>query len=168
MKTRFLLSLIATVALLSSAGCSALQKPSARLLGVSFGEVSLKAATLLFDVEVENPYSIALPLMDIDYDVSSSENNLFTGQAALEGSIPAQGTKAVKLPAKIEYSDIIRAFQHVRPGSQVPYDAKVGLSVKPPILGPIRIPISRTGQLDVPTIQDLQTTDWRKLLDKVR
>ena len=169
MTKKLLFSLITTtVALLLSAGCSVLEKPSARLLGVAIGDVSLDAATLTFDVEVENPYSVALPLTDIDYNVTSLENTLFVGEAALEGSIPAHGTKAVKLPAKIAYRDVIRAFRGVRPGSQVPYDAKAGLSVKAPIFGPIRIPLSRTGNLDVPTVQDLKNTDWQKLLEKIK
>ena len=173
MKTRFFVWLITGVALLSLSGCSGLAKildapkPSASLLGVTFGDISLKAATLVFDVEVENPYSTALPLTDIDYDVTSSDNRLFKGQAAIAGSIPAKGTKTVSLPATIEYSDVIRAFKDVRPGSEVPYDAQVGLSVTAPVLGLIRIPINRSGELKVPTIQELNQTDWKKLLDKV-
>ena len=174
MKKRLFLCLITTVTLFSLSGCSGLAKmldtprPSANLLGVTFGDISLKAATLLFNVEVENPYPTALPLTDIDYDLTSSDNTLFKGQAAIAGSIPAKGTKAVSLPATIEYTDMIRAFKGVTPGSQIPNRAEAGLSVTAPVLGPIRIPINRTGQLKVPTIQDLNRTDWKKLLDKVK
>ena len=71
MKTKALL-ILSILPLVVISGCDTAQqllhvipKPTARLSGVQFGNIDLKSATLLFDVEVSNPYSVALPLLNI-------------------------------------------------------------------------------------------------------
>jgi LEA14-like dessication related protein len=38
----------------------------------------------------------------------------------------------------------------VRPGTVVPYEAEAGLSVEPPVGGPLRLPLKKEGQVPVP------------------
>jgi LEA14-like dessication related protein len=140
------------------------RKPTGSLQGLKFQDISLDSATLLFDVEVDNPYPAALPLLNMDYDLASSNNPLLSGTADVQSIIPANGKKVVSLPAKIKYLDLVKAFKDFRPGSEIPYKANLGLSVDTPALGKIRVPTSKEGQLSVPTIQGIQNIDWQKLL----
>jgi len=157
-------------ALLGVFGCETIQqalnvkKPSASLKGLSFEDITLKSATLLFDVEVENPYPVALPLLDMDYAVTSGANKLLSGKADIQTTVPANEKKVVSLPAKVSYVDLVKAFMGIRPGSQIPYKADVGLSVDAPALGQIRLPLKKTGQLAVPAIPKVDEIDWKKLL----
>lgn len=172
MKTTRCIILAALSALVLSAGCDtlqnalALQKPKASLKGLKLENISLDSASLLFDVEIENPYPVDLPMVNVDYSVASNANKLFSGKAELEGTVPAKSTKMVSLPAKISYLDVVNAFKGIRPGSKIPYQADVGLSVDAPALGVIRLPLNKTGELDVPAIP--KAGDIKKMiLDKV-
>lgn len=154
-------------------GCAALEdallqkKPSASLAGVHFADISLQSASLVFDVEVENPYSVGLPLVNLDYQLTSKAEQLFTGAADLQTTIPAQSSQEVALPVTLNYLELVKAFKDVRPGSVIPYKAALGLSLDAPVLGRIRLPIDKSGELTVPTIPKASELDWKKLLDKV-
>jgi LEA14-like dessication related protein len=175
MKTCTLALMLAAITLLS--GCSALSdmavpKPDMALKGVQFGDIDLQTATLLFDVDIENPYGVALPLLNMDYALKSRQTPLFNGIADIQTTIPAGERKTVSLPVTLSYSDVVNAFKDlkdVRPGSTIPYEAALSIGVKTPVLGILKIPLQRTGDLKVPTLQD--AANWNTLfntLDKLR
>lgn len=151
-------------------GCETIQqvlnvkKPSASLKGLQFEDITLQSATLLFDVELENPYPVALPLLDMDYALTSGANKLLSGKADIHTTIPAKDKKVVSLPARIRYVDLVRAFKGIRPGLKIPYEADAGLLVDTPALGQIRLPLRKTGQLSVPTIPKIDEVDWKKII----
>lgn len=144
------------------AGCAA---PSARLAGVSFKDIDLQSLTVVFDVELTNPNSAPLPLADLDYELSSRGNSFFTGQAPLQGDVPAQGTRTISLPAQITYSQILTALADVKPGAVLPYKADLGLSIRVPVIGKLRLPIHKEGKLPVPAAPGVELLDikWDKL-----
>ena len=164
---------LAAFLMLFLGGCDTLnslmqyEKPTANLTGISFGNVSLDAAELLFDVEIKNPYALGLPLLNVDYDLQSSGQALLNGKADLATTIPAKSSKVVTLPVSFKYLDLLNALtslKDVRPGSQIPYTAKVGLGIDSPVVGNMRLPLTKEGMLDVPTVEDIAGTDWKKLL----
>jgi len=145
-----------------------IQKPSAQLAGVKLSGISLEGAQLVFDVDIDNPYPAALPLLNIDYGLTSRDSKLFSGSADLDGTIPANSSRTVSLPVDIKYLDIVRAFKGVRPGSAIPYKADVGLSLDTPKLGKLRLPLGRQGTLNVPDIPKADEIDLQRiLLDKI-
>ena len=146
-----------------------LKRPTASLIGFKIHEVTLDSATLLFDVEVDNPYPVSLPLTNIDYNLVSNARPLFSGSADVQNTISAKSATTVKLPVSIKYMDILKAFKGVRPGTNIPYEAKVNLSIDTPALGLIQLPLNRSGELSVPNIPDLNKVDWKQmLLDKAK
>lgn len=172
MKIRRIFIMITAINLIWITGCQtmesilAVQKPKVNLVGLRFGEITLTQATLLFDVEIENPYPVALPLTNLDYALSTNDNPLFSGKAELASLIDAKSSKKVALPVAIGYLDIAKAFRDIRPGSQIPYKADLGMSVDTPALGTITLPMTKKGQLDVPTIPKLNEIDWGKIIEK--
>jgi LEA14-like dessication related protein len=160
--------------ILVTAGCEPVQqllggvpKPTARLAGMQFGDIDLKAATLLFDVEIDNPYTVALPLLNLDYAVASGQTPLFEGKADTQTVIPAKGKQSVSLPVKIGYMDFLNALaelKDVRPGSSIPYTADVGLSFNTEALGPLRLPLKKTGQVAIPELP--KASDWKSILNR--
>jgi len=166
---RITLGLVPLV-VMGSAGCAAvdalgLSKPSAKVVGVSLKDVGLQAATLVFDVAVDNPYGVPLPLVNVDYDLASQGKAFLSGKAAVQGAVPARGTKTISVPAKVTFQELLSVLKGVRPGAVVPYQAELGLSVDPPLTGPIRLPIKKEGQLPVPTVPEVsvQEVKWDKL-----
>jgi LEA14-like dessication related protein len=175
MKTNTLALMLSTISLLS--GCSALSelgvpKPAMALKDVQFGDIDLQTATLLFDVEVENPYAVALPLLNMGYSLKTRQNPLFDGQADIQTTIPAKEKKTVSLPVTLSYTDVLNAFKDlkdVRPGSTIPYDAALSIGVNTPVLGKLNIPLQKTGDLKIPALQD--AASWKNIfnaLDKLR
>ena len=156
-------------------GCATLQntlnirKPNASLQGLKFEEITLKSATMLFEVEVENPYPVALPLVNVDYNLASRAKQFLSGKADLQSTIAPHSKESVSLPARISYSDLLQAFKGIKPGSVIPYSADMGLSVDTPALGLMRLPIKKEGELSVLTIPDISEVDWKKMiLDKTK
>lgn len=167
MKPRFRMSMILIGAAGWLAGCDALQalnlqKPTASLKGVKFDKVTLEAATLVFDVEVDNPYPAALPLTNLDYGLTTGSKSLLSGKAEVAGSIPAKSSKTISLPAKVTYLDLVNAFKGIKPGTSIPYKAQLGLLMDTPATSNLRLPITKEGELAVPSIPDLESVDWKK------
>lgn len=154
-----------TVMMTFFAGCETMQealnlkKPTARLTGLKFEEVKLDSAMLLFDVEIDNHYPVALPLTNFDYSISTGANKFLSGSAKSQTTVPAKNKKTVSLPAKINYIEMLKALKGIRPGSKIPYNAEFGLSVDTPALGLIRLPLKKEGELVLPSISDTTVTD---------
>jgi LEA14-like dessication related protein len=171
MKTCLLVLNLFSLTFLS--GCSVLSelgvpKPTFALKDVKFGQMNLKTATLLFDVEVQNPYAVDLPLLNMDYALTTQQSPLFKGQADIATTIPAKEKKIVSLPITLGYTEVVNALKglkDVRPGSMIPYDAAVGISSKAPVLGTIRMPIQKSGELKIPTFQDAGT--WKSIFNSI-
>ena len=125
------------------------------MTGLKFQDVKLNSATLLFNVEVDNPYPVALPLMKMDYGLSSGAEPFLNGNTELQTTVPAKSKKIVSLPATINYLDMLKALKGIRPGSKIPYKADLGLSVDAPALGLMRLPLKKEGEIVLPTVSDV-------------
>lgn len=155
------------------AGCETIQeslnlrKPTARLTGLKIEDVKLDSATLLFDVEIDNHYPVALPLSNFDYSLSSGAEKFLSGSAKSQAAVPAKSSTTVSLPATINYIEMLKALKGVRPGSKIPYGAELGLSVDTPALGVIRLPLRKEGELVLPSISGADINDiWNIIKPK--
>jgi LEA14-like dessication related protein len=154
---RYVVGVIAIVSVFF-VGCETMQqtfslsKPSARMTGLNFEDVSLDSATLLFDVEVDNPYSVALPLLSMDYDISSGASPFLSGSSDLQTTVPARSKKIVSLPVSVNYLDMLKSLKGITPGSKIPYEAVVNLSIDAQVLGDLKLPLKKTGEVDLPTV----------------
>ncbi|MBN2129918.1 MAG: LEA type 2 family protein [Sedimentisphaerales bacterium] len=163
--------LVVSLAALSLlAGCASMQealnrkRPTARLVDVRFDNIKLESATLLFDVEIANHYPVALPLLNFDYGLSSRAEQVLSGHADVQSTVPADGKKTVSLPATINYVQMLGALGGVRPGATIPYRAELALSVDAPGWGAIRLPLEKEGELLLPTLSDVKAGDILDLL----
>jgi len=144
-----------------------LRKPTARLTGLKFEEVKLDSAMLMFDVEIDNHYPVALPLTNFDYTLSSNAEKFLSGSSKSQTTVPAKSKQIVSLPAKINYMGMLKALKGVRPGSKIPYGAELGLSVDTPALGLIRLPLKKEGELVLPSISGTDINDiWNIIKPK--
>ncbi len=131
-------------------------KPTASIAGVRFQDLSLQDVTMLFDVEVENPYTTDLPLVDLSYGLSSGGKELLSGLASVAGSIPASGSRTLEVPAKVTFQSLLDVLSNVRPGQLLPYEANLGLKLDAPVTGPIELPVATSGDLPIPAVPDLK------------
>jgi LEA14-like dessication related protein len=142
-----------------------LRRPGASFKGVALRDINLQSATLEFQIEITNPYSVPLPLANVDYSLASGGSPFLSGKADIQDEIPAGSAKVVLLPVKIVYMDVIHAIKNIRPGAVLPYEAELGLSVRTPAVGELRVPLHKSGEIPVPAPPDIQVTEiaWRKL-----
>lgn len=154
--------LMMAFAMAMAGGCSTLQnmlaevpKPTASLKDVSFKDVSFTKVQLQFDLEVNNPYDVALPMTNLGYSLSAGDSKLLKGAADVQGTIPAKQSKVVSLPAEVSILEVINFVRGVRTGSKIPYDADVQLSVDTPVAGRIMVPVGKKGEIAVPSLPGL-------------
>ncbi|MHC4991910.1 MAG: LEA/WHy family protein [Planctomycetota bacterium] len=151
MSKRAMLTLVLVVlATLGSGGCQLGPRPTVDLVDARLASISLEEAALEFDLEVGNPYEVPLPLAGLEYRLRSRNAELVSGEAALDGTVPAAGSRVVTLPASVRFEDVLAAGATLRPGSVVPYEARIELVVEVPEVGTLRVPIEPEGQLPVP------------------
>lgn len=137
------------------------RRPTARVVGASLQDWDLTSATLLFDVEIENPYGAPLPLVNLGYALSSRGEQFLSGQADIQGTVPAQGTRTVPVPMRVSFPELVAAARGVRPGQVVPYTADMTLAVDAPIVGRLSLPLRREGQLPVPAPPEVELARLR-------
>ncbi|HPS54285.1 MAG TPA: LEA type 2 family protein [Sedimentisphaerales bacterium] len=130
-------------------------KPTAQIKTLEFEDVKLNSATLLFGIEVDNPYSLALPLTNLDYKLSSGGSQFLDGDAELQTIIPAKSKKTVSLPVNINYLDMLKTLKGIS-SAKIPYKADIGLHVETPVLGEIRLPIKKEGEIVLPKVSDIK------------
>jgi LEA14-like dessication related protein len=159
------------------AGCQSMQdllggapKPTAHVIGASIRGLSLDNIVLLFDIEVENPYAVSLPLIDLRYALASGSRIFLEGSVQPTGSIPARGRQVIQLPATVQFSALLAALKGVKPGAVVAYTADFTIGMNAPALGRVEVPLSRSGEFPVPALPqvELKTLAIGKLgLDQV-
>jgi LEA14-like dessication related protein len=152
---RSVAAIAAGLLLAGTTGCSLIEKPTASIAGVRVQDINLTDATMLFDVKVDNPYTVPLPMSNVDYALTSQGQQFLTGKADVQGTVPAGASKTLGVPVRINYLKLIDAVKGARPGAAIPYTADMGLSVDVPALGPLRIPMSREGELSIPSAPGL-------------
>lgn len=132
------------------------QKPTAQVVGSSIRGLSLQNAVLLFDVEVVNPYSAALPLADLSYALDSSGKKILEGSIQPSGSIPARGKQIFQLPVTVGFAPVLATLKNVKPGAVLPYTADFRISLDAPALGRIEVPFSKSGELPIPAVPEVE------------
>lgn len=167
MLNRSTLFLAPLIAVSLVAGCKSLQdiagmtqKPTARVVGSSIRGLSLQNAVLLFDVEVANPYAAPLPLADLSYTLHSNGRKILDGGVQPSGTVPARGTQILQLPVTVGFAPVLAAFKDVKAGSVLPYRVDFRISVDAPGVGKMEIPLSKSGELPIPAIPEVEVTKF--------
>ncbi len=164
------MGLVVFTALLS--GCETLrevaggvQKPAARIRDANLQDLTAESVALAVDVEVTNPYAVALPLLDLDYRIESGGAVLASGRADLDGSIAPRASRTLTIPATLRFSEILGVLGGVRPGEIVPYLLDAALSVDAGGLGTIALPLRTEGELPIPAVPKVELTrmSWESL-----
>lgn len=147
---------------LSRTGAS---KPTARLRGVQLAGLSHRAVDLAFDIEVSNPLPVAVPLVDAEYALAGSGQPLLSGATDLDGSVPAEGSRVVNLPVRVDYVEVVRTSSNLRPGQVVDYTADLTLELELPAATPLRLPLHTEGKFPIPNIPSVRVASigWQEL-----
>lgn len=155
-RMKLLLFLILT---LSMSSCSVfhslikekVKEPEVDFIDAKIAGLSFNGIDLLFDLKVKNPNKIGIKLAGFDYDLLLNGNSFLTGNQIRGIEIPSLGEEIIQLPVNLNFLDIYKTFQNLWDQGLSNYQMKFGFSFEMPILGVIRIPVSKSG--DFPLIK---------------
>jgi len=141
------------------AGCESVQqalagmeRPSASFRSVRIDQLGADAVTLAVEVDVANPYGVALPLTGGQYRLAAYGQPLVDGTLRTPGRIPAGESRTLTVRPRVGYAEAIRALSQVRPGSVLPYDLEVEVRTDSSVAN-AAIPTLRTeGELPLPAV----------------
>jgi precorrin-6B methylase 2/LEA14-like dessication related protein len=120
------------------------REPVAQLEAMRFGGVELDYATLLFYVEIDNPYPVSLPLQRLRYALVSEGHTFLTATVFDSIAIPPNTKKVLTLEDKVIYAHLLKALRS-EPGSTIPFKAELTLSLNTPKSGWIDIHAEKEG-----------------------
>jgi len=132
------------------------QEPKVDVQNVRFTGMSFEAIDLVFDLNIENPNPIGAKLAGFDYDFFLNENSFLKGQQNTQIDIEALGQSSVEIPLTLNFKDIYNTYQSLKNQDSTVYKIACGLSFDLPILGPTRIPVSKTGKLPMLKLPDVK------------
>ncbi|KAF6143516.1 hypothetical protein GIB67_029685, partial [Kingdonia uniflora] len=112
-------------------------------------------AELLVDVLIIKLNLIPIPLVDINYLVVSDGRKLVSGLVPDAGILNTHGSETIKIPLKIIYDDIKSTYNDIKEGSVIPYKVLVELIVDLPVVGNLKIPMEKNGEMSMPYKLDL-------------
>ncbi len=154
------LSLISLLLLLILSQCSELtqilegltvQKPTAEVAGISLQNLSPQDADLLFNIKVSNPNSVGIKLSGFDYNLLLQDNSFLKGDEGSEIDIAANSNGVIKFPLTVNFNDLYNTYQNLKNEDEINYTLDLGLNVDLPVLGMVRVPVSKSDKL--PTLK---------------
>ena len=115
-----------------------------------------KNIDLLFDINIENPNSLGVKLNGFDYDFGINNNSFLVGDNAEGLEIVANGEHTVQIPLSVSYADLFNTVKSVQKEDQSSYQLKAGFLFDVPVLGSIRVPVSKNGNLPIVKIPSIR------------
>jgi len=125
------------------------REPAAQLKAMRFGDIGLDFITLLFDVEIDNPYPVSLPLQRLSYALVSGGHTFLTATAFDNVTVPPNTKKVLTLPDEVTYARLLQALGS-KPGSTIPFKADLTLSLDTPGSGWTNLHVENEGSIVLP------------------
>ena len=139
-------------------GCTTLKQPTATFKTMDVAAVTPSGFTMAFDLDVQNPNAVALPLSDADYELALGGVAVLDGKAKPQGTLPANGSLPITLPVTVTYENLLAAETAIlKGGGKIPYafTGEINLAGGGPktLLGqPTSVPLKYQGTLDVQSL----------------
>jgi len=131
------------------AGCSlfmhSIEKPSAKVRGVSVSSAGFTGITGELALDVTNPNGFGVPLSGIDWQLSVGGARAVTGTVQLNQTIPARGVAPVTTSLSIAASDALVVGGVLAQGARN-YQLSVRLHFSTSV-GQLDVDVAHTGQL---------------------
>jgi LEA14-like dessication related protein len=154
MKRKYIM-LLALPLLSFMTGCSSvqemvktgIQKPSVEFVGAKMTGLSFTDVDMLFDLKVTNPNVAGITLAGFDYDFLINSRSFVQGNQDEGLSIASNGESTVQFFNDTATTEIYTTFTNFGDKDSATYKIKTGLSFELPIVGPQRVPVSKSGSL---------------------
>ncbi|KAI3944615.1 hypothetical protein MKW98_021073 [Papaver atlanticum] len=128
-----------------------MKKPEADL-DVDISKMGLHAITFMANISITNPYSHSLPICEVRYALFSAGKEIVSGTMPDPGDIEENDVTLLKVPVKVPYNILMTIAKDIGRDWDIDYEVRIRLIVDLPIFGSITIPLSKTGEIKLPTI----------------
>jgi len=125
------------------------KEPVVRLQVMRIGGVELDFVTLLFEVEIDNPYPVSISIKRLRYALVSEGHTFLTATVFDDVTVPANTKKSLTLEDEVTYARLLEALKS-RPGSTIPFEADLTLSLNAPKLGWLDLHAEKAGDILLP------------------
>ncbi|KAE8733295.1 Late embryoproteinsis abundant protein Lea14-A [Hibiscus syriacus] len=132
-----------------------IKKPEADVTDVDLKHVSHQNIEYEAKVSVNNPYSHSIPICEISYTFKSAGREIASGTIPDPGSLKANDTTMLNVPMKVPYNILVSLAKDIGGDWDIDYELGVGLTIDLPILGNFTIPLSKKGEIKLPTLSDI-------------
>ncbi|RZC85082.1 hypothetical protein C5167_047864 [Papaver somniferum] len=132
----------------------AIKKPEADL-DVDISKMGLHSVTLMANISITNPYSHSIPICEVRYTLFSAGKEILSGTMPDPGDIEEKDVTLLKVPVKVPYNMLMTIAKDLGRDWDIDYEVKVDLIVDLPIFGNITIPLSKKGEIKLPTASSL-------------
>ncbi len=140
--------LVITLLIVSCAGLQTkdlVKKPEIAVQDVRFNEVTFESIGMMVNLAVKNPNLFGVRVAGYDYNLKVAGNPFLKGEQPMTTSVPAGGSAAVNVPVTVNLVDIYKTFSSLAGADDAPYRIDAGVICELPVIGKIRIPVSKTG-----------------------
>ncbi|XVE73797.1 hypothetical protein DITRI_Ditri11bG0147300 [Diplodiscus trichospermus] len=132
-----------------------IKKPEATVDDVDLKHVSRECIQYGAKVSVSNPYGHSIPICEISYSFKSAGREIASGTIPDPGSLKANDTTMLDVPVKVPYNILISLSRDVGADWDIDYELQLGLTIDLPLIGNFTIPLSRKGEIKLPTLKDI-------------
>ncbi|MET0655557.1 MAG: LEA type 2 family protein, partial [Pseudoxanthomonas sp.] len=70
------------------------------------------------------------------------------------------GKQVIQLPVTVGFAPVMAIMKGVKPGTVLPYTADFKLGVDAPAVGRIDVPLSKSGELPIPTVPEVELASF--------
>jgi LEA14-like dessication related protein len=130
-------------------GTGRIKEPVVKVESVDFGNVSFESLELLFNIMIDNPNQLRISLSSFDYELLLNDISFVKGDRQDGMHIDANARSSVQIPVSLTFDDIIASVRTVARQDTSSYRFTSGLTFALPVLGDVRIPVQKSGELPV-------------------
>ncbi|XP_058214332.1 late embryogenesis abundant protein Lea14-A-like [Rhododendron vialii] len=134
-----------------------IKKPEVDVLDVDLADVSRDGVTYKAKVAIKNPYSHSIPICDLSYSLKFAGRLAGSGKVADPGSLAGNETTVLDVMVKVPHNVLLSLVRDIGADWDIDYELELGLTVDLPLVGNFTIPITKKGQIKLPSLSDLWT-----------
>ncbi|KVH89075.1 desiccation protectant protein Lea14 homolog [Cynara cardunculus var. scolymus] len=131
-----------------------IEKPEASVTEVDLKKVDWSSVTYVAKVKVTNPYSVSIPIGEIRYTLKSADSVIGSGTVHDPGSLKANSDTMLDVEIKVPHNVLVSLVKDIAMDWDIDYEIEVILVVDLPIVGDISIPVTKKGEIKLPSLSD--------------
>jgi len=151
-------AILSIVFMVGCTGLDVLKRPEVRAVRPRITGVDFRGVDLAFDVDVSNPYPVAIRSPEFRYGLDIEGKQFLESTGSSKIDLPGLGTGTVTLPMRLPYANLWRTFNSLAGASEVPYALR-GEIVTSALGQSFALPLSHNGTFPIlrpPTLSDLK------------